>query len=125
MPSRLEVWRGWGFQRGRTGFITTEATVKRPHKPFRILHSAFCIAFAFCIALAALAANAYNSLAPHGTDEITDFWDTTGYDVAPASSASGVCATAVNRLLRTEDVSANVVSPFRRERPKGMVIILR
>ncbi len=119
MPLKLEVWRGWGFQRGRTGFITTEATVKRPHNPLCILHCAFCIA------LAALAANAYNSLAPHGTDEITDFWDTTGYDVVPASSASGVCATAVNRLLRTEDVSANVVSPFRRERPKGMVIILR
>ena len=93
--------------------------MNRPHKPFCILHCAFCIVSA------ALAANAYNSLAPHTNAETTDFWDTTGYDITPASSASGVCPTTVNRLLRTEDVSANVVSPFRRERPKGTVIFVR
>ena len=76
-------------------------------------------------AVLAISAQAYNSLAPHTNAETTDFWDTTGYDVTPASSASGVCSTAINRLVRTEDVSGNVVSPFRRLRPKGMNINFR
>ena len=77
---------------------------------------------------AALAASApvlaYNSLAPHNNAENTDFWDTRGYDVTPASSASGLCATELNRCIRTESES-NAVQSFRRMHVIGIVIELR
>jgi len=72
----------------------------------------------------ATSALAYNSLAPHTNAETTDFWDTTGYDVTPASSASGVCATSINRLVRTE-AGSNEVQSFRRQHVIGIVIELR
>ena len=77
--------------------------------------------FAAALATSALA---YNSLAPHTNAETTDFWDTTGYDVTPASSASGVCATAITRLVRT-DAESNEVQSFRRQHVIGIVIELR
>ena len=77
---------------------------------------------------AALAASApvlaYNSLAPHNNTEDTDFWDTRGYNVTPASSASGICATELNRCVRTESES-NAVQSFRRIHIIGLVIELR
>lgn len=75
-------------------------------------------------ALLSASAFAYNSLAPHTNGETTDFWDTTGYTVTPASSASGVCATALNRLVRTEEASWNVVNPFRRVPAGGICVIV-
>ena len=74
---------------------------------------------------AAPLAASYNSLAPHTNTENTDFWDTRGYDIEPESSASGVCSTALNRLVRTEAVSDNVVQSFRRTGLVGMVITFR
>ena len=68
---------------------------------------------------------AYNSLAPHDNTENTDFWDTRGYDVAPVSSASGVCVTPVNRLSRTEAESINLVRDFHRLRPVSITISFR
>jgi len=70
-------------------------------------------------------AQTYNSLAPHTNAETTDFWDTTGYDMTPASSASGVCTTDIHRLARTEAVSCNVISSFRRIRFRGICISFR
>ena len=70
-------------------------------------------------------AQTYNSLASHTNAETTDFWNTTGYDVTPASSASGVCATAITRLVRTEAMSYNVISSFRRVRFRGICISFR
>ena len=74
------------------------------------------------VALLSASAFAYNSLAPHTNAENTDFWNTTGYIVTPVSSASGVCSTVVNRLVRTVSTSQNVVSPFRRVPRKGLVV---
>lgn len=67
----------------------------------------------------------YNSLAPHTNTENTDFWDTRGYDVEPASASAGVCSTALNRLVRTAAVSENIIPSFRRTGLVGMVITLR
>ena len=67
---------------------------------------------------------AYNSLAPHTNTENTDFWDTRGYNVTPASSASGLCATDLNRCVCTESES-NAIQSFRRMHVIGMVIELR
>ena len=77
----------------------------------------------FAVALAT-SALAYNSLAPHTNAETTDFWDTTGYDVTHASSASCVCSTAISRLVRT-GAESNEVQPFRRLHVIGFVIELR
>lgn len=73
-------------------------------------------------ALLSASAFAYNSLAPHTNTENTDFWDTTSYTVTPASSASGVCSTVVNRLVRTVSTSQNVVSPLRRVPRTGFLM---
>ena len=81
-------------------------------------------ALSVAIAVAPLSAS-YNSFAPHTNTENTDFWDTCGYDIEPESSASGVCSTALNRLVRTEAVSDNVVQSFRRTGLVGMVITFR
>ena len=75
-------------------------------------------------ALLSASAFAYNSLAPHTNTENTDFWDTTRYTVTPASSASGVCSTVVNRLVRTVSTSQNVVSPLRRVPRTGFSMIV-
>ena len=56
MPIKLEVWRGWVFQRGRAGLKTTEATVKRPCHSLCIVHYALCIALAAMVASADTAA---------------------------------------------------------------------
>lgn len=74
---------------------------------------------------AAPLAASYNSLAPHTNTENTDFWDTRNYDVEPESSAIGVCSASLNRLVRTEAVSENVVQSFRRIGVTGMVITIR
>ena len=81
-------------------------------------------ALSVAIAVAPLSAS-YNSFAPHTNTENTDFWDTRGYDIEPESSASGVCSTALNRLVRTVAVSDNVVQSFRRTGLVGMVITFR
>ena len=67
---------------------------------------------------------AYNSLAPHDNTENTEFWDTRGYNVEPASSAAGVCDTDLFRLVRTEATSWNVVHPFRRVPAGGICVIV-
>ena len=83
-------------------------------------------AAALSVAMAAAPLEAsYNSFAPHTNTENTDFWDTRGYDIEPESSASGVCSTALNRLVRTVAVSDNVVQSFRRTGLVGMVITFR
>ena len=74
------------------------------------------------VALLSASAFAYNSLAPHTNGENTDFWNTTGYNVEPASSAAGVCATSLNRLVRTEAAS-NEIEDFRRLHVIGLVIV--
>ena len=79
---------------------------------------------ALAAALAAAPTLAYNSLAPHDNTENTDFWDTRGYDVTPSSSASGVCATVLNRCVRTEATSQNVVNHFRRNGMRGIMLIV-
>lgn len=68
---------------------------------------------------------AYNSLAPHDNTEDTGFWDTRAYDVAPASSGYGVCATEINRCVRTEAVSQNEIRSFRRMHVIGIIIEFR
>lgn len=83
-------------------------------------------AAAFSVAMASMAVMAsYNSLAPYTNTENTDFWDTRGYDVTPESSSAGVCETALNRLVRTEAISDNIIKSFRRIGLIGMVIIFR
>ena len=83
-------------------------------------------AAAFSVAMASMAVMAsYNSLAPYTNTENTDFWDTRGYDVTPESSSAGVCETALNRLVRTEAISDNIINSFRRIGLIGMVIIFR
>lgn len=67
----------------------------------------------------------YNSLAPYTNTENTDFWDTCGYDVTPESSSTGVCGTVLNRLVRTEAVSDNIIQSFRRIGLIGMTITVR
>ena len=91
-----------------------------------IMNKSKAAAAALSVAMAAapLAAS-YNSFAPHTNTENTDFWDTRGYDIEPESSASGVCSTALNRLVRTVAVSDNVVQSFRRTGLVGMVITFR
>ena len=81
-------------------------------------------ALSVAMAAAPLAAS-YNSFAPHTNTENTDFWDTRNYDVEPESSAIGVCSASLNRLVRTEAVSENVVQSFRRIGVTGMVITVR
>lgn len=76
-------------------------------------------------AVSAASALAYNSLAPHTNTEDTDFWDTRGYDVTPASSDFGVCETELLRLDRTSTASQNVVNPFRRVGLPGTFLIVR
>ena len=76
-------------------------------------------------AISAASALAYNSLAPHTNTEDTDFWDTRGYDVTPASSDFGVCETELLRLDRTSAASQNVVNPFRRTGLPGTFLIVR
>ena len=83
-------------------------------------------AAAFSVAMASMAVMAsYNSLAPYTNTENTDFWDTRGYDVTPESSSAGVCGTALNRLVRTEAISDNIINSFRRIGLIGMIITFR
>ena len=67
---------------------------------------------------------AYNSLAPHDNTENTEFWDTRGYNVEPASSSACVCATDLFRLVRTEATSLDIVRPFRRLPAGGICIVV-
>ena len=83
-------------------------------------------AAAFSVVMASMAVMAsYNSLAPYTNTENTDFWDTRGYDVTPESSSAGVCGTALNRLVRTEAISDNIINSFRRIGLIGMIITFR